>query len=183
MKKASAFASAIGRNDIVFDLGAHVGYFTMIAARAGATVVAVEPSDANTQDLRQHLEWNAMSERVSVVKAAVGARVGTSGFVSDGYMGGLSPSASETVDVVTVDDLALRFGVPTVVKIDVEGAEADVLAGASQVLSAGPTIFLATHGDAQAAECRSRLFAFGYSVSEYCDDPRELRATLVRHAR
>jgi chemotaxis response regulator CheB len=53
---------------------------------------------------------------------------------------------------------------PDVIKIDVEGAEADVLRGTRRAMERHPVIFLATHGEAVHRECVELLMASGYKV-------------------
>ena len=135
--------------DLVFDIGAHVGDRTAAFAGIGASVVAVEAQPR----LAKLLRWQfRRSRRVTVVGAAVGRRVGTLTLrlntrnptvasASDGFVAAAGAGASGwegqvwdetiTVDCTTLDALIARFGRPAFVKIDVEGFEAEVLAGLS----------------------------------------------------
>ena len=136
--------------DLVFDIGAHVGDRTAAFAGIGASVVAVEAQPRLARLLRWQF-WR--SRQVTVVGAAVGRAAGTLTLrlntqnptvasASDGFVAAANAGAAGwegqvwdeaiTVDCVTLDDLVARFGRPAFVKIDVEGFEAEVLAGLSQ---------------------------------------------------
>nr|WP_245198076.1 FkbM family methyltransferase [Jiella mangrovi] len=140
----------VGPDDLVFDIGAHVGDRTSAFARLGARVIAVEAQPRLASLLRWQFRRNP---RVTVVAAAVGREEGrltlrlntknptvasaSSSFVaaaSAGSGGWQGQVWDETiaVDSTTLDDLAARFGRPAFVKIDVEGFEAEVLAGLSR---------------------------------------------------
>jgi hypothetical protein len=77
---------------------------------------------------------------------------------------------------VRLDTLCDGHPAPDILKIDVEGAELDVLRGGARMISAKhPAIFLATHSDELDRECRAFLAAFGYRIRGL--DQRELLAT------
>jgi FkbM family methyltransferase len=138
----------VGPADTFFDVGAHVGFFSVCAASLGARVVAVEPDPSNAARLRRNVELNGFD--VTVVEAAAWDETGTVDLV-----GGASPKErvavpGERTASVSLDDLAERHGLPTVVKVDVEGAESRVLEGAKRVLAeASPVVVCELHGDEQ----------------------------------
>jgi FkbM family methyltransferase len=135
--------------DLCFDIGAHVGNRSAAWAALGAQVVAVEPQPALAAYLRRRFRRDP---RVTVLEAAVGAvpgravlhlspgaptvaslsadwigRVGrTDGFAAVRWTGTVE------VEVTTLDAMAERYGAPDACKIDVEGFEAEVLAGLSR---------------------------------------------------
>lgn len=169
-EKAGLFKRAIRPGDTVFDIGAHVGYYTLLAGRAvgpAGRVFAFEPLPQNVQYLREHIRLNGL-KNVTVFEAAVGAGNGSRRFRADNpYMGHLHGDGDLSVRLVTLDRL-WRTGdiqLPDVVKIDVEGAESEVLAGAHEILiTKAPTILLATHGhEAHQASC-SFLRQLGYDL-------------------
>lgn len=150
------FAEIVKSGDVVYDIGAHYGTYSVIAARrAGAQglIVAFEPT-ADTRDLLlRHLAWNHGAAPVQVVPKACGAQAGSltlwSTLRADGAASVVERAGAQavTVAVTTVDEVAADLGrPPTVMKIDVEGAEFDVLRGAEQTLAtARPTVLLSTH--------------------------------------
>lgn len=167
--------------DVLYDVGAHTGFFTLLGARlvgARGQVVAFEPLPANLDSLRRHVALNRLAN-VAIVAAAVAARPGRARFQPAGstYMGRLAEEGSITVDVTSLDATQEAQGLrpPSLIKIDVEGAEVQVLEGASELLERHrPVILLAVHrGDAE-TECKSRLGARGYSWQSLVGDESEL---------
>lgn len=155
------------------DVGANDGYYTLFAARrVGPTgrVIAVEPSSRERAHLQRNLGRNGL-ENVQVVAAALGAE---SGFVdlhlAHGVHAGHNTlgdfahddvvrASSERVPLETLDAVVVKHGLANVdmVKIDVEGGEAGVVAGARKVLTTARPILLmelnerALHAQGQSA--------------------------------
>jgi len=190
--KAAEFTKSLWTGAVVFDVGAHVGYYTLLAARSvghSGTVIAFEPNDRNVALLRRHLALNALSN-VEVVEAAAGAAAGRSHFDphADGHLGRLSELGSVEVAVVSLDGILAERGLlPDVIKIDVEGGEEAVLQGATAMLTKGqPTIFLATHGADIHAKCCRILRSLGYVLSaldaKSVEEATEIVATKVTSA-
>jgi FkbM family methyltransferase len=162
MTGALARATAPGAH--CADVGAHLGYFTLLMAdRAGTTgrVTAFEASPPNAAAVRSTVALNGLEGRVDVVPAAVGAEHGGRIVLFSGRRGGdMEWSTStdfverERVDArrgdVRVDAVSLdgHFGDEPldVLKVDVEGAEGDVLRGARRVLrEQRPVVVLEFH--------------------------------------
>jgi FkbM family methyltransferase len=143
----------VAPGDLVFDIGSHVGDRVASFRRLGARVVAVEPQPAAAGFLKLAYGWN---RKVSVVQAAVGGSEGTLDLhinidnptISTGSQDfiaatrdapgwqGQNWAARRMVPMVTLDRLIQRHGIPAFTKIDVEGFEAEVLAGLSTALTA-----------------------------------------------
>jgi FkbM family methyltransferase len=185
--KQVTFAATIPPGAIVFDVGAHVGFYTLLFARlVGSTgrVIAFEPSTRNLQFLRRHVKLNHIGN-VEIIEAAVSDSDGTGAFAehSSSYNGALDASGTTRVRQVKVDNLCAsgRIPFPNVIKIDVEGAEDLVLAGArSTIAGASPTIFIATHGREVDARCVQLLGSMGYTIVPMAGDPLEWRELLAR---
>lgn len=125
--------------DAFVDVGANLGAYTILAAAVcGAGVVALEPHPDNYSRLMENVECNGVGGRVEAVMAAAGRTPGRLRFAGSGTTchlvapGEAAPDAIE-VPVVTLDSV-LGDRAPTMIKIDVEGFEAAVLAGAASVL-------------------------------------------------
>lgn len=151
-----AFALHCLRPDDWFaDVGANVGSYTILAAGvAGARVHAFEPIATSFAHLSRNVRANDLAGRVTLHRVAVGAHAGRVSMASADDTtnrvlgpGERVPGAIE-VDVVRLDD-ALAGVSPTLIKIDVEGFEAEVLTGAATVLarSAALIVEVSRHHD------------------------------------
>jgi FkbM family methyltransferase len=136
----------------VLDVGANAGYFSVIAALAGGDGSHVAAFEPNPQLARMLTASVALNPQVSihVVPAAVGDHAGELPLhlTSVSRNSGLSSMRSDlpdtageaiTVSVVTIDDFCARHNLaPDLIKIDVEGFEAQVLKGAARTLVETP---------------------------------------------
>jgi FkbM family methyltransferase len=167
----------------VFDVGANVGFFTLLASRLvgpAGRVYAFEPLPRNIAYLRHHLALNGVEARVEVVPAAVSDRHGAGLFAAGAnpLMGRLS-DAGDIVTTVRLDD----FPVPHVVKMDIEGGEVAALDGAPNMLAAEPSLFLSTHGAGAHEACMTRLERAGYALQVLASSSpghRDIVATAER---
>jgi FkbM family methyltransferase len=148
-----------------YDLGANVGFFTVLGARCVGPcgqVYAFEPLPENVTGLRHNIELNGF-ENVEVVPAAVSEAVGQTELEKHGHQTAArigtpevpaTPGRRHTIVVPTVTlDHALAAGrrPPDVVKIDIEGAEVAAIRGARRTLAQHrPVLFCALHGTNQA---------------------------------
>lgn len=117
--------------DVFVDVGANAGLYTVLACELGAEVIAVEPLADGIAQLRRNLTINGYE--AMIVEAVVGAAPGTAHIGGpDSQRAHVGTSGTE-VAMVTLDDLVGDRAVRGV-KIDVEGAERQVLEGASRLL-------------------------------------------------
>ncbi len=132
--------------DTVFDLGAHCGVSTcLLASLVGpqGRVIAFEPDPLNYSLLLRNLERHGHTN-VTALNIAVSSLNGTAPFNCEGTVGsGLASvikrdAVGSTIDVetVTLTEAFGRWGLPVFCKIDIEGAEIDVLASSKDILSA-----------------------------------------------
>jgi FkbM family methyltransferase len=135
----------ISPGDVVLDIGANVGFYSLILAhRSRAVVHAFEPVSSTFQRFQQHLQLNPTSN-VIANQLAMGARAGTdeitltldedSGRAS--LCSGVSDGAStESIDLKRVDDYVDEHSISKVdlIKIDVEGYEGAVVRGARRTI-------------------------------------------------
>jgi FkbM family methyltransferase len=148
-------ASVVHAGQVIWDIGANVGLFSLAAAIATGTegrVLAVEPDATLVRLLRRSAQINGNYAPVDVLPAAVADQITVTQFHvarrnrSTSHLDGFGTTqtggirATELVPTVTLDWLARHFGAPDVIKIDVEAAEVGVLAGGSAVLKKLPTI-------------------------------------------
>jgi FkbM family methyltransferase len=188
LRKRVVFASAVRPGDTVYDIGANVGFYSLMAARwvgRSGHVVAFEPVPSNLRWLRRHLEVNGVSN-VRIEEVAVWHTNGRRRFMetADRVSSHVSERGQFTVRTATVDTLMAsgRYPPPTHVKIDVEGAELQVLQGARDTLSTwSPTVFLATHGTPCESDCRDLLQSVGYAMQPIRGYEREFVARRRSH--
>lgn len=137
--------SELRPRDVFFDVGANAGYYTCAAVRIGVKLVcAFEPDPLAASVVRLNLGLNGADPKTwRVLELALGRSVGTAIFhrshVSNSGRSGLravDAVASFRVPVDTVDSIIAdgRAPLPTVMKVDVEGHELEVLLGARRLL-------------------------------------------------
>lgn len=138
------FCAAINQGSVVLDVGANMGIYTLLAAKRGATVIAVEPDPRNLEMLRHHVRLNGFHRRVTIVPMAASDKDSTlTLFRSPGNSG--HSNLFEGVDPVMVPANTIdSLGLPPidVCKMDVEGAEMMALAGMQNVISRSPDMRL-----------------------------------------
>ncbi len=172
-------------DDVFFDVGANVGFYTCAAAAlTDADVHAFEPHPGNATRLSENLAVNDAD--ATVHECALGATDGEVGFAVDevdapgfalGTVATGEPSAEARQEVVV--DLRTADGVvgsgtapaPSVVKIDVEGAEAQVLDGMTGLLASSDlrTVLVEVH---EPADHRPSIEDFGATPAEVGDTLR-----------
>nr|WP_267908214.1 FkbM family methyltransferase [Cerasicoccus arenae] len=140
------FQDRLADADVFVDIGANIGVFTLLAARAGLPCIAIEAHPKNFQNLLRNLEANDISG-VECFNFALSDDVGFVRLFGSGEMaslnqewGGKSAVQSMLVARTTLDRLiGDRFaGKRLLIKMDVEGHEFHVLQGASGILAKTP---------------------------------------------
>jgi FkbM family methyltransferase len=151
-----AFLDALRPGMVVCDIGANLGYYSLLASRAvgpSGKVIAVEPDPDNLRLLERNLRTN-QATNVVIRGCAVGATRGTAVLHKSPenrgdhrlYSNGEAARTSVTVPVWTVDEICAEEGVSELqcVKMDVQGYEPFVLRGMEQVLARSPSVTLLT---------------------------------------
>ena len=177
-EKDRLYAQFVRRGDLAFDVGAHVGDRVASFRRLGARVVAVEPQPALAFTLQA---LYGRDRNVIIESKAVGGRPGTltmkinvdnptvstasSAFIgaakdAQGWEGQVWEKSIE-VPVTTLDALIEAHGMPAFVKIDVEGFEAEALAGMTRPVPALSFEFTTIQRDIAQA-CIARCAALGF---------------------
>lgn len=136
----------VKKGDIIFDIGAHHGFYTIILALwtgNGGKVIAFEPSVHNFKILQKNIEMNNL-HNVILINKAVGSR-DEKVSISDNSNATLVIKAPFLQEIeMTFLDKYLNYA-PNFIKIDVEGYETEVLTGAQKILENKPKIDLELH--------------------------------------
>jgi FkbM family methyltransferase len=178
----------VAAGTVFYDVGAGIGYYACIAARLGASVIAFEPDASNAECLERHAHLNGLQHQVEIVRAAVFSHSGRIGLEpaeqktahGNAHVIGDGRTTRASVPCVTIDEVARSKGPPDFIKIDVEGAESDVLRGAEAVFAhVKPRLLCEVH-DALNHEFVERwLAARGYAAAWLEDDPTYPRHLLA----
>ena len=126
-------------DDTLFDIGANIGSYALLAASAAdARVVAFEPHPGTADFLERNIAHNRLGERIAVRRVALSDRAGdgalTDSLDTMNHVIAEVGAGSRSVVLETLDSHAAQ-GRPTMLKIDVEGHEASVLAGGAAALA------------------------------------------------
>jgi FkbM family methyltransferase len=183
---AEVLAGAVKRGGVCYDIGGYRGYMAGVMAAAGASqVVVFEPLPANQQAIRRLCTLNPTLP-VELLCLAVGKEDGLAhlAMMPDRSMAKLATSPFQP-DADALDEIEVRLRTidalvreatippPDLVKIDVEGAECDVLAGAAETLRRWrPTVLLEAHSGSLEDECACTLRSLGYPVRRVGPPPR-----------
>ncbi len=179
-------AEVVRPGDTVWDIGANVGLFSFAAAVAAGPsgrVLALEADTDLAGLLRRSAAANTGHAPVEVLPAAVSGELSVGRFHvarrnrATSHLAGFGSAmaggvrSTHLVPTVTLDWLADRFPLPDVLKIDVEGAELTVLAGAARVLSHSPTVICEV--SANATTVADILTGNGYTLYDADQLPAE----------
>jgi FkbM family methyltransferase len=201
-----AFRAALKPGGTALDVGANVGaYSVLFGMWAGPTgrVLAFEPAPEAFDGLTRHVALNGVGGTVQPRRAAVSDTSGGGTLLAEGFHGtnrlvdaGTADAGSMlAVPTVTIDDLCAAEGLdPTLIKIDVEGAELQVLRGARETIrrmgdrlalfvEMHPTLWAAS--GISAADVRAELEAQGLRAEALSpsDDPWSLEGECLRVVR
>jgi FkbM family methyltransferase len=173
------YGGFVGRGDLVFDIGAHVGDRVASFRRLGARMVAVEPQPAMVKVLKLLYGRDA---DVAIEAVAVGRSTGTIRLMINAANPTVSTTSREFVNaargapgweaqhwsrsiqvpVTTLDSLIDKYGAPAFIKIDVEGFEEEALQGLAHAVKALSFEFTTIQRDVALA-CIERCIALGYA--------------------
>jgi FkbM family methyltransferase len=175
---------------VLYDVGANIGFYSLLAARQGAQVFAFEPDIQNAESLERHARLNSLGAKIEVIRAAA---FSTTGFVAlepadserghgNAHVGTNRENTNPTVQVpcTTLDDFAREHIVPDTIKIDVEGSESNVLEGAEKLFTHyRPLLICEVHDFVNASFVDAWLKTRGYEL-QWLDTnnsfPRQLLA-------
>ncbi len=187
-------ALRLAPGEVVLDAGANIGVFTVLSARSVGPegfVVAVEPHTANATRLMENCRLNNLTNVAIVQQALWSTSRNRLTFKGEGCVGKLVPpkedtkTGRKTVETISADDLLDRFGLSKIdkVKMDVEGAELEVLE-ASHDLFAATDMVLEIHSEESVQRIVELLSSRGFSLTRLvkgADDFSALLRNSVKH--
>lgn len=183
------------RGSVLYDVGAHIGVLSMFARElvgSSGMIFAFEADPENAQRIREQVQRNRL-DRIEVVPCPVWScagqvrfqRAGALSSRNEGRVATESGQANEDIlvlDSISLDGFAEQHLAPTVVKIDVEGAEAEVLRGSDQIFSQARPVLVCEIHNREAEKAVNRWLAtkdYSFRWIEACEKlPRHLLATF-----
>lgn len=181
-----AIKEAADKSRVAIDIGAHVGDYSVIMADLFKEVIAVEPHDLNLEDMRKRKH---LRDNIIVKQGVIGKHDGiTKLYTSNCNPGGHTISnlvarlakwgheANTFIEVPSwrLDTISKDLDV-ALIKIDVEGAEEEVLKSGRDLLLKGPMIALETHGTIDTKEIYNFLTGMNYKFFEGSNGVQEIR--------
>jgi len=184
--KQQTFIKTIKPGYVVYDIGANVGFYTLLSSLLvgrNGNVIAFEPVPRNLIYLKKHIEMNSCSN-VMILPYAVSDNAGKAFFdcTNNPSMGHLSEKGDIEVETVVLDQLiaSKQMPAPDLIKIDVEGGEYNVLKGAQQTIAKKrPIIFLAVHGLENQKICCEWLRNINYHLEPIISVPMNICDEIV----
>ncbi len=170
-KPRRIFKNLIKKDDIVFDVGAHVGFYTLLASKCvgnNGRVFSFEPLPRNIFFLKKHVVLNNL-KNVEIIEAALSDKEGRFFFDTsiDSFQGRISVNGDIKVRSTTLDRLVNDENIPPpdLLKIDVEGEEYNLLRGGEKTLvKHKPKIILSIHSHDLRDKCLFFLKERGYDI-------------------
>jgi FkbM family methyltransferase len=183
---------ALRPDDVLVDVGANVGVYSILAGGCGAKVIAIEPVPSSFDSLEDNIYLNRLEKRISALNIGLASKSGTlrftTGYGSTNHVvanGEGNPSID--MPVKRLDDLLREGPIPTVIKIDVEGYEIEVIAGAQNVLTQNKVmaVIMELNGLGRRYSIDNdrtdeAIRAFGFAPAEYNPFQRTLSITGKR---
>lgn len=167
--------------DVVLDIGANAGLYSVAFAKRGAVVYACELDPLNAAEIRRNAHLNGVADRVIVLPVACGSQDGVQEvFFRDLSPGdalqsmgrpsplntrlGKEPYTAPTV-VLSLDQLWVRANLPAPkhIKIDVDGNEKEVAGGILGLCASASTIYLEDERGEESATFIEQLHALGFA--------------------
>ncbi len=169
-KQTKTFAEKCRGKNVLWDLGAHSGYYTLLfkTVNKESTVYSFEPVESNSWYFQKHMDLNNLV-KINHFKNAVSYKEGILKFARGNSVGGkLCEKGDMEVSVVKLSSLLenREIEVPDIIKMDIEGAEFEVLKDLKSLLSSNqkPLIFLSTHSRQDHDSCIDFMRLMEYHI-------------------
>lgn len=201
-KETEFFRKIIKDFDIFVNVGANVGYYCLHALSFGIETIAVEPNKTNCKLLTKNVDANGFSDSFSLYPVGASSKNGIARLYGSGtassFIKGWANNANENfslIPLLSIDQITNTIlNKKTLIWIDVEGFEFEVLNGAKEFLSKFPkpiiVIEITTNQhqpkgskwNSNFLKTFELLWSYGYGVS-YITNPKEiLEKSMIREA-
>lgn len=182
-------------DDVFYDVGANVGAYSLVAAvtQPGATVFSFEPGFESYAALCRNIALNELGGRITALPVALGSRTELVDFGYRRLAAGsaqhhvgrdapFSPVFTQRLIGARLDDLValLRLPAPTHVKVDVDGAELAVLAGAESLLASPALRELQVETEPGDDSIERALSAHGFAAAARYETPKVVNVRFTR---
>lgn len=160
----------VGNDIVVVDVGANIGYYSLLAGKKGTRVWAFEPEEINFSILTKNVKDNGL-ENIKIYKKAVGDRRGRVRILKseENYGNSRVGRKGELVEMVKLDDVVKEK--VDMIKIDVEGWEGKVVEGAKRIISKYKPVIFLEYGlekeDKKMIEFLRRVYGRIFWIDEY----------------
>ncbi len=184
----------LNREDLFLDIGANIGSYTILASgHIGANTIAFEPIPSTYESLVRNVEINNIQSKVKALQVGVGSKNGTLSFTSNlDSVNHVNIQANEEsseniieVEVVTIDKVLINDREPSLIKIDVEGFETEVLKGMDATLrnSTLKAVLIELNGSGERygydeSMIHELFISYGFKACEY--NPFKRKITLLK---
>jgi FkbM family methyltransferase len=175
----------VAAGSVCYDLGASIGYLSVLMARKARLVFAFEPAPHAAAEISKHAAANRL-QNITVVPSPVSDNVRTVRFtLNNNAFGsriaeGQSKWPTTELSTITLDDFVKNHPFPDFIKIDVEDEEARVLRGARSILRERKTALCCEiHSEKSAREVWEILSEYGYNVTDLQDRPLQISGPIV----
>lgn len=194
---AELIHNSLHPGDIFYDIGAHAGYFSLIAAKKVAPdgrVFAFDPVPEHVATILEQIELNGIQNICSVVPLAISDTIGEVSFLIPNCCANAhllkiaaphiinGPGKVIRVSSVTLDSFVSDNPMPTLIKMDIEGAEVEALMGAEKLLSSpkAPVFLITAHSKRLETKVRDILSSNFYKFTNF---PHMIHAIPIRGKR
>jgi FkbM family methyltransferase len=188
-----AVSELCGAGAVFYDVGGGFGLYSLLAARNGAEVFVFEPFSRNAASIRSHARMNGLEAAIHVVPEAAHSESGRLRLMLTHRGSQMAPVGADDggttmeVSCITLDEFARAHPAPSLIKVDVEGAEAEVLRGAREIFERSrPRLICEVHDAENRALVLEWLRERRYSVrwlEPAAEDQRHLLAEPEEGAR
>ncbi len=169
-----AAEARLGPGTVFYDVGGGIGFYSLLAARKGARAFVFEPLPENARSIVSHARLNSLEGSIELCPMAAYSHCGRLALEFTQHGSQLAPGSHRwdrgrrelEVQCITLDEFSRTHPAPTLVKVDVEGGEGEVLKGAEGLFErVRPSLICELHDAENARFVNEWLKARQYSVT------------------